>query len=90
MSSKKKTEILVEKISYITQKVPELTDNDNKEIYRILVNSGLSDNKIHEKGNGLQIKFKDITEEAIDDIYSFISKKIKTKTDELNLMMNEN
>lgn len=70
-------------ITYIVQKVSELTEAERKEIYQLIINAGIPDHKIHEKGGGIQVKFKDLPPEAIISIHKYIQQKIEEKMERL-------
>ena len=69
-------------IKYINENVDKLLINERKEILQILYNS-IGDNKISTKGNGSQIKYRDIPQHTIMSIYTFTQNKLNTKVDEM-------
>ncbi len=81
---------VINMIMYIKQKVDDLSINDRRDILRIILKSGLNDNKIHSKGNGTQIKFRDLSSETVQSIYSYISAKITDKIEKLKNFTEEN
>lgn len=70
------------KAKYITDNINNLSINERQEILQILVNS-VDDNKIQTKGDGTQIKLKDIPQQAIVNIYGFMHKKLSDKVNKL-------
>jgi hypothetical protein len=81
---------IINMIIYIKQKVSDLSITDRKNILRIIMKTGIDDNKIQSKGNGTQIKFKDITSDTIQLIYNFIQAKITDKIEKLKNFTEEN
>lgn len=72
------------KIEYIKQKTPDISLKDRQEILKMIIDSGVNDEVIQSKGNGTQIKFKDIPVEIIDKIYMFIQNKNNDKLHKLS------
>jgi hypothetical protein len=75
---------IIDIIIYIKQKTPDLSLADRREVLRIIMKSGIDDYKIQSKGNGTQIKFKDLNNTTIIQIYNFIKMKIVDKIQKLN------
>lgn len=61
---------------YIYENINDISINDRIEIVKHIYNSKFR-NKLLEKGNGVQIKFTDLDDTMIDDIYKLINKKSK-------------
>lgn len=61
---------------FISDNINEISIDDRKDILYLLYNSCHRE-KLKEKGNGTQIKMKDLADEMIDKIYDLINKKIK-------------
>lgn len=80
---------IIDMIMYITQTIPDVSQQDYKEILRIIQKSGISDHKIQTKGGGTQVKFKDMPHAAIVNIHMFLKKKITSKMDKLALLTEE-
>lgn len=80
---------IIDMIIYIKQKTPDLALIDRKEILRIIMKSGIDDDKIQSKGNGTQIKFKEMSNSIIIQIYSFIKTKISDKLQKLDQLTEE-
>lgn len=89
VNNKKITDI-INMIIYIKQKVDDLPISDRKNILKMIVNSGIDDCKIHSKGSGTQIKFKDIPQDVISNIYEYIYNKDLEKIAKLNNFTEEN
>ena len=69
---------LDDKIKYINENVIKLLLIERKEILQILYNS-IGDGKISTKGNGSQIKYKDIPHHTMLAIYTYIQNKLNVK-----------
>lgn len=80
---------IIDMIIYIKQKTPDISLVDRKEVLRIIMKSGIDDHKIQSKGNGTQIKFKDLTNTTIIQIYNFIKTKILDKMQKLDQLTEE-
>jgi hypothetical protein len=80
----------IKQIMYIKQKVSELTVNDRKTILKILIKSGVDDHKIHSKGNGTQVKFKDIPPNVITELYEYVKEKMSSKLESLKTFTEAN
>lgn len=83
-------EEIIGMIVYISQKIDDISTTDKSEILRMIIHSGVSDHKIHSKGNGTQIKYKDMSYGLIASIHSFIHSKIDTKIKTLKSFTEEN
>lgn len=81
---------IINMIISITQKVDKLLVIDRREILRLIIKSGVEDHKIHSKGNGTQIKFKDMKFETITIIYNFIQNKMAENLVQLESIIDEN
>ena len=66
--------------AYIHEHINELKINDRKEILQMITYS-VDDEKIAEKGNGTQIKFDDINQVLLLNIYNFVYNKIENSKD---------
>lgn len=73
----------IKMIVFIKQKVSSMSINDRREILRIIMQSGIDDHKIHSKGDGTQVKFKDLPYTTVLSIYKYMTTKIDTKITEL-------
>jgi hypothetical protein len=83
-------EELLNIILYIKQKIGDMSQMERKDILQMIMNSGIDDSKIHSKGSGTQIKFKDIPKESLCTIYNYMQNKIKEKIEKLNNFTEEN
>jgi hypothetical protein len=86
--SDKKSEL--DMIMYIKQSIGDLSPEELKNILQIIMNSGIDENKIQEKGNGTQIKYKDIPKETIRAISTYIKNKLDDKMQKLKNFTQEN
>jgi len=75
---------VVKMIVYIKQKITEISLSNRKEVLKIIMASGVDDHKIHSKGNGTQVKFRDLPTDVINSIYLFVKSKVDTNLDKLN------
>ncbi len=82
-------EEVINMIIYIKQKIDDVSIDDRKNILRI-IKASVDDNKIHSKGNGTQIKFKDLPIEVVQQIYTYIHEKLIMKMDNLKNFTEEN
>jgi len=82
-------EEIIKMIVYIKQKNTDIDLSDGKEILRMIIAEGVEDHKIHTKGNGTQVKFKDLPYKLIVRIYNFIQTRINNKIEQLNQMTEE-
>lgn len=80
----------IDMIMYIKQSISDLSHEELKNILQIIINSGIDDHKIQEKGNGTQIKYKDIPKETIIAIHQYIKTKIDDKIQKLKNFTQEN
>jgi hypothetical protein len=80
---------IIDMIIYIKQKTPDIALADRKEVLRIIMKSGIDDHKIQSKGNGTQIKFKDLPNNTIIQVYNFIKMKILDKMQKLEQLTEE-
>lgn len=70
-------------VKYIKFNVDYLSMNERQDILQMIINSSIEDSKIQTKGNGTQIKFRDIPQSVLSMIYSYIQTKLTSKMDEL-------
>lgn len=68
-------------IVYINDNINELRLNFRIEVLQMILYSNIDDEKIVEKGSGCSIKFADLDQSLIKNIYNFIYKKIELSTD---------
>lgn len=68
-----------EKIAYICDNVNELNKIYRKEILQILLSSQSTEDKLLEKGGGTQIKFSEIPDELLNNIYNYILHKVNNE-----------
>lgn len=80
---------IIDMIIYIKQKTPDIALADRKEVLRIIMKSGIDDHKIQSKGNGTQIKFKDLPNNTIIQVHNFIKMKILDKMQKLEQLTEE-
>ncbi len=66
--------------TYIHEHINELKISDRKEVLQMLT-YGVDDEKIAEKGNGTQIKFDDIDDTLLTNVYNFVYNKIENSKD---------
>ena len=81
---------IINMIAYISQHVSDLSQDDRHKILKIIIKSGIDDSKIHSKGNGTQIKYKDLSYDAITSVHKFITDTIKIKMEQLKMATVEN
>jgi hypothetical protein len=83
--SKRKQKILIKKshITYIKNHVHDLTIQERLDVLNLIINSPINDNKIYSKGNGTMIRFEDMTNETIWNIYNKIKTIIDNKINQL-------
>lgn len=81
---------IIDMIILIKQRINDLTDNERKEIYQIIYNSNIDEDKIQEKGDGILIKFKDISRPTISEVYKFMIRKLGEKQVQLDNCTVEN
>jgi len=81
---------IINMIMYIKHNVIDLSTNERKDILQMIINSGIEDNKIQSKGNGTQIKFKDLQSDVIVLVYNYIQTKMKEKLENLKNFTEEN
>lgn len=74
---------MIEKCSYIKEKMDEMNNTECRHILQMVINSGISVNKIQTKGTGSQIRFNDLPHSCIDAIAKYIEKSIACKINEL-------
>ena len=77
-------------VGYIQKNIGELNHNEKISILQNILNSSIDEKKIQEKGNGTQVKFRDLTPEIIEEIYNFIIQKVQEKTEKLMYITEEN
>ena len=70
-------------IEYIKQYVGDLSIDERRDVIQMIVNSSIPDKKIQTKGNGTQIKFRDIPDTVVSMIYNYIDTRVSNKKDEL-------
>ena len=63
-------------IDFISRNVDNLTRDDHICILQILFKSPIDESKIKEKPSGTQIKFSDIPDQVLIEIYDFMTRKI--------------
>jgi hypothetical protein len=85
-----KKEEIVNMIMYIKHNVIDLSINERKDILQMIINSGIEDNKVQSKGNGTQIKFKDLQSDVIVSIHKYMQTKMKEKLENLKNFTEEN
>lgn len=81
---------IIKMIVFIKQKVSAISVADRRAILKIIMKSGIEDHKIHSKGDGTQVKFKDLPSNTIVEINKFIKNKIDCKLNELQSLTEEN
>lgn len=71
-------------IKYIIQNVTDITSDDRNHILnKIIIRSGVNRSEIFRKGNGSQVRFKDLNPQTIRDISDFIREKITSSQEKL-------
>jgi hypothetical protein len=65
---------------YISDNIGNLNINYRREILQMLIYA-VDDEKLIEKGNGTQIKFTDLDDKLLTNIYNFIYNKIENGGD---------
>ncbi len=81
---------IINMIAFISQHVAGLSNDDRHKILKIIIKSGIDDAKIHSKGNGTQIKYKDLSYDAIIAVHKFIVDTINVNIKHLKMMTVEN
>ena len=66
-------------VKYIEHHVGDLSITERQDILQMIVNSSIEDSKIQTKGDGTQIKIRDIPRSTIYMIYSYIQTKLNSK-----------
>lgn len=66
-------------ILYICDNINELKLNNRREILQMIMYANIDSDKIIEKGNGTQIKFADISDILLKNIYNYIHNKFETE-----------
>jgi hypothetical protein len=77
-------------INYICKFVDSLTVSERQEIYKIIIENNIPDDKIIEKGAGIELKFKHMNHNTIRQIYSLMEDKINKKYKELESFPDKN
>ena len=77
-------------VGYIQKNISELNVNERIVILQTILNSSIDEKKIQEKGNGTQVKFRDLEPELIEEIYNYIIEKVQEKTEKLMYLTEEN
>jgi hypothetical protein len=62
-------------IMYITDTISELKLTHRIEILQMIIYSNIDSSKIVEKGGGTQIKFSDLSDTILENIYNYIYNK---------------
>jgi hypothetical protein len=70
---------ITDMIKYIERNVNELSISEKQDILHIIMNSSIENRKVQTKGDGTQIKFKDIPKYTIVSIYHYIKDKLAIK-----------
>jgi hypothetical protein len=70
-------------IAYIKHHVGDLSIEERRGVIQMLVNSSIPGRKIQTKGDGTQVKFRDIPETVVSMIYNYIDTRVANKKDEL-------
>jgi hypothetical protein len=73
-----------QKKQHILDNTNELVLQDRKEILQMIFNSQFR-NKLKEKGNGTQIRLKNLSDDLITRIYDFIVARLNDHSDEVLL-----
>lgn len=68
-------------IRYININSETLSIDDRRDILNMIINT-TPDNKIHTKGDGTQVHYKDLSDECIASIYNFITKRVAAYNEE--------
>lgn len=66
-------------ILYICDNINELKLNNRREILQMIMYANIDSDKIIEKGNGTQIKFADISDILLKNIYNYIYNKFESE-----------
>jgi len=67
---------------YIKHHINDMMLSEKEDILKMIVGS-MSDNKIHTKGDGTQVKFDDMPKTTISMIYNYMKRKISDKQKQL-------
>ena len=70
-------------INYICKYVNNMNLNELQQIYKIMLDAGVPEDKFNEKGAGIEIKFRNIGSRAIRLVYEFIEEKMRQKQSEI-------
>ena len=87
MQGKEKTSLSTMK-KYINQNVDEISLDERKMVLKMIIDHSVEDSKIHTKGNGTMVAYKDMNKSLIISLYTFIQSKINFKISELNKFPN--
>jgi hypothetical protein len=68
-------------IHYINDNINELKVSFRKEVLQTILYSNLPESKIVEKGNGTQVKYGDIDDQLLKNIYNYIYQKIELSSE---------
>lgn len=68
-------------IHYINDNINELKMSFRKEVLQTILYSNVPDKKIVEKGNGTQVKYADIDDQLLKNIYNYMYQKIELSQD---------
>lgn len=68
-------------IKYINSHLETLSLDDRRDILGIII-STTPDSKIHNKGDGTQVHYKDLHNDCIISIYNFVATRIATYANE--------
>jgi hypothetical protein len=70
-------------VKYIKHNVGDLSVTERQDILQMIVNSSIDDSKIQTKGNGTQIKIRDIPRPTVYMIHNYIQTKLLNKINAL-------
>jgi hypothetical protein len=70
-------------IDYVKHHVGDLSIDERRDVIQMLINSSIPDRKIQTKGDGTQVKFRDIPETVVSMIYNYIDTRVSNKKNEL-------
>jgi hypothetical protein len=73
---------IINYITYIDKYIDDLNLDEKLNIYKMIMDNSIDENLIIEKGVGIEIKFKHLSNDLIISIYNFIQSKIIKKQNE--------
>jgi hypothetical protein len=82
MDQKKKTGLST-MIDFIVSNIDRLPYEERRDVLQIVINNGIQQSALKEKGTGTSVRFSDMSEDTIRNLYAFISEKKTNMQNEL-------